>query len=212
LLVVGKRSVGVAIRTVLFDLGNVLIRFSHDRMFAQIGELCGLPAAEVRRHLGESGLQLDLERGRVTSAHVHAFLSSLSPRSFSEADLAAACSDIFEPNPGMPEVVEQLKSLGMRLVLLSNTCEWHFEFVRPRYPLLECFDAFVLSYQAGAIKPEPRIFSVAVSQIGCDPAECLYTDDIPAYVAAGASHGLDAVIFTNAESLKIELRSRGVRV
>ena len=36
------------IRTCLFDMGNVLLHFCHERMCAQIGGLCGRTAAEVR--------------------------------------------------------------------------------------------------------------------------------------------------------------------
>ena len=49
------------IRTLLFDLGNVLLHFSHQRLCAQMGELCGKPAEAIRRLLFDTTLQRDFE-------------------------------------------------------------------------------------------------------------------------------------------------------
>ena len=47
------------IRTFLFDMGNVLVHFSHEKMCAQMGALCEKSAEEVRDVLFESGMQAD---------------------------------------------------------------------------------------------------------------------------------------------------------
>ena len=45
---------------------------------------------------------------------------------------------IFTPNESLRPVLNQLKSQGYRLVLLSNTTIWHFEFVRERFDVDVC--------------------------------------------------------------------------
>jgi putative hydrolase of the HAD superfamily len=82
--------------------------------------------------------------------------------------------------------------------------------IRARYPILRHFDAYVLSYEVGAMKPEPRIYAAAIEAAQCAPQECFFTDDIPEYVEGARQAGIDAVVFEGAEALERELRARGV--
>jgi len=198
------------IHTLLFDLGNVLVHFSHEKMCTQIGLLCGRSGAEVRTLLFDSGLQWEFERGQVSEREFHGRLERLvgSPLDFDALRLAG--SDIFDLNPPMPSLLDQLRARGHRLVLLSNTSITHYDFVERRFHFLEKFDDAVLSFRVGAIKPEPAIFAAALKAIQCPPSECFYTDDIPAYVEAGRSFGLNAEVFTDAASLVRQLGARGI--
>src|SRR5690606_14878171 len=104
--------------------------------------------------------------------------------------LRHAASDIFTLNEPIVPVLDALKARGIRLVLLSNTSAFHFEFIQRRWDVLQRFDDFVVSYKVGAIKPEPAIFEAALRAIHCRPHECFYTDDIPAYIEMARRFGL----------------------
>ncbi len=81
--------------------------------------------------------------------------------------------------------------------------------LRSRYPILDRFHDFVLSYEVGAAKPSARIYQEAIRRAGCRPEECFFTDDIALYVDAARQHGIDAVQFQSAAQIEVELRSRG---
>jgi putative hydrolase of the HAD superfamily len=198
------------IRTLVFDLGNVLVRFSHERMCEQIAALCGRSGAEIKTCLIETGLQWEFERGRCDERTFHQRLEAATDRRIPIANLRTAASDIFEPNDEVVSIVRKLKRAGYRLVLLSNTSIAHYEFIRSRWDLLDPFDECVLSYEIGAIKPEPAIFDAALAAIRCRPEEAFYTDDIAAYVEAGRARGLDGEIFTSAEALRAQLAARSI--
>ena len=198
------------IRTFLFDMGNVLVHFSHERMCEQIGSLCGQSGLEIRQLLIHSGRQWDFERGRVTPDEFHDWFETNTGSQVAREDLAVAASDIFTLNTPIVPVLDELKSRGHRLVLLSNTSIFHYEFIRDRFQVLNRFDDFVLSFEVQAIKPEPEIYQAALAKIGCHPSECFYTDDIPQYIESGRQHGLDAEVFTTVDSLKLQLACRGI--
>ena len=200
------------IRTFLFDLGNVLLYFSHERMCAQLGALCGRSAREMRGLLMDSGLHDEYERGRLSEAAFQQRLESLLQRDLELAALQRAGGDIFESNPSMLPVLDALRARGHRLVLLSNTNETHINWVRAHFDVLQRFDECVLSFRVGAIKPEPAIYEAALMAIQCEPGECFYTDDIPAYVDRGREFGLVAEVFTGAEDLRGRLIARGIEV
>ena len=199
----------MALRTCLFDLGNVLVFFSHDKMCRQIGELVGASEAEVRALLLGTPLQLDFESGRKTAAEVHTEIDRFFGSNTDLADFERAASDIFVLNEPMVPMLDELKANGVRLVLLSNTCSSHFHFVKEHFDLLSRFDDFTTSYQAGATKPFDRIYEDALSRIQCEPNECFYTDDIPEYIDAAKKFGIDAEVFESAERTRQHLVSRG---
>ena len=200
------------IRTFLFDLGNVLLYFSHERMCAQLGALCGRSPGEMRTLLMESGLHDDYERGRLTEAVFRERLESLLGLELDLAELQRAGGDIFESNPPMLPILDALRARGHRLVLLSNTNETHINWVRGHFDVLQRFDDCVLSFRVGAIKTEPAIYEAALRTIQCEPGECFYTDDIPAYVDRGREFGLEGEVFTGAEDLRTQLNSRGIDI
>ena len=200
------------IQTFLFDLGNVLVRFSHERMCAQMGAVCGQSPQAMRTLRMESGLQWEFERGLLSEAQFHERIERAVGRSVDFDRLVHAGADIFELTEEMVPVIDALRSRGHRLVLLSNTSVSHFEFVRRSFSVLDRFDDFVLSYQVGALKPQKEIFEAALDAIQCPPARCFYTDDIAEYVAAGRTHGLQADVFTTAEQLVEQLSARGVDI
>ena len=151
-------------------------------------------------------------RGRLSPAQFHEWFQESAGRKIPFDDLTRAASDIFWLNEPIVPVLDQLKAQGLRLVLLSNTCITHFEWVRDHYDVLQRFDACVTSCGAGAIKPEPAIYEAALREIGCDPGECFYTVDIPKYVTVGRQLGLMAEVFTDVPALRGHLRERGIAV
>ncbi|WP_291178690.1 HAD family phosphatase [Gimesia sp.] len=200
------------IRTFLFDMGNVLAFFSHDKMCEQMGGLCGRSGAEIQNLLIESGIQWEYERGRLSPAEFHSWFEQTVGQSVDIQALQTAGSDIFELNSTIIPVLDALKTQGYRLVLLSNTCVSHFEFIWNEFEVLQRFDDYVTSYTAGAIKPEPAIFQCALKKIQCAPEEAFYTDDIVEYISQARLLGMQAEVFTDTETLISQLARREIVV
>jgi HAD superfamily hydrolase (TIGR01509 family) len=200
------------IKTLLCDLGNVLVFFCHEKMCRQIAEVCGVTQGDVQRHLMQSDLQLRFERGEISEEQLHASLESIFQKPIPFRELVRACSDIFELNASMIPVLEQLKERGIRLVLLSNTCISHIRFIREKWNFLDLFDHLVLSFKVGAAKPEEAIYRAALEHLEATPQETLYIDDIPSYVEQGRQFGLNAEVFTTTARFVETLRTYGISV
>lgn len=193
-------------------MGNVLAFFSHDKMCEQMGLLCGRSPSEVQTLLIESGMQWEYERGKLTPTQFHQKFEQAVEQSVDYEALLLAGSDIFELNTSILPVLDYLKANGYRLVLLSNTCVSHFDFIWNQYDVLQRFDAYVTSYEAGAIKPEPEIFESALEKIQCEPEEAFYTDDIPEYINEARKLKLQAEVFTDTATLIGQLALRGIHL
>lgn len=197
------------LKTIFFDLGNVLIFFDHSKMLRQIAHCTGLTSDAVKNILVTEKVLMSYESGQIDTAGFCQIFKTRAPKPFALSDLFEAVSDIFTPNAALWPLVEQLKEKGCRLILLSNTSECHFIHVYATYPLLRLFDDMILSFEVGALKPDPRIFQAALAKAQCDPKECFYTDDIPEFVAGARKAGLDSEIFTSVPELKASLAKRG---
>jgi len=198
------------IRCIMFDMGRVLVDFSHDRMFAAMGEVCGVSGQQIREWLWDSGLQGRFERGEIDSRAVRDELQRQAGREIDEAELMRAASDIFTLNEPLVEVIERLKRAGYRLVVLSNTCPPHVEWIGRNWDVLERFDALVFSYEVGAMKPAAAIYRVAIEAAGCEAGECFFVDDLPENVDAARALGLLGTVYVGIESLQAALAEAGV--
>lgn len=201
-----------------FDLGNVLLTFDNDRMLRQIAELCGVDESVIREAFMPTGTSADLqwrfESGLVSEDEYHDAVRQATGADPTRAALEHAASDMFAPIEPTMELAMRLKQHGRRLGLLSNTNAFHWRFVLDgRYPVLnEAFEVQVTSFGAGAMKPDRRIYELAIEQSGVDRGDVFFTDDRPENVAGARDAGIDAVRFTSTEQLVEDLRVRGVEV
>lgn len=198
------------IRTVFFDMGNVLLFFSHARMCAQIGALCGWSGEDIARLVIDSRLQWEFEAGRLTPQEFHAELEKLTDRRIDVASLERAASDIFELNTDILPLLDELRQHNIRLVLLSNTCITHYRWIEERFDVLQRFDACVTSFEVGALKPETAIYEAALSAAQAPPEQCFYTDDLSHNIEAARRFGIRADVFRDTAALIEHLRDCGV--
>jgi putative hydrolase of the HAD superfamily len=202
----------VAIRTVIFDLGRVIVPFDFGRAYDRMSARSGLPEAEIRERIRATGLVPRLESGQIEAEpFVEQLCAALGcPLSFDE--FRGIWFSIFSAETLIPEsLLESLKG-RYRLLLLSNTNSIHYEMVERAYPHLRHFDHHVLSYKVGAMKPDEAIYREALRHAQAGAAECFFTDDIPEYVEGARRMGIDAVQFHSHEQIVRELRARGVEV
>lgn len=198
------------IKTVIFDLGRVIVPFDFHRAYQRIEAHCGIPAAEISGRIAPTGLVQEFESGRIEPEPFVEKLSSLLSLRLTYAEFCDVWSSIFLPETLVEEgLIEGLKK-HHRLLLLSNTNAIHFDMIQANYPILRHFDSLILSYKVGAMKPAPAIYQAAIAEAKCRPQECFFTDDIPEYVEAAKKQGIDAVQFQSSEQIQEELRKRGV--
>jgi putative hydrolase of the HAD superfamily len=200
------------IKTIIFDLGGVIVPFDFGRAYGRMEELSGLARDEIRARLAAASLGNRLESGQIEPPAFLDELCALLGVRIPYDEFRTLWVSIFDPETLIPETLLEALKTRHRLLVLSNTNSIHFDMVRENYPLLRHFDRFVLSYEVGALKPDPRIYRAAIAHAGCDPGECFFTDDIAQYVEGARAEGIDAVQFTGLEALRSDLRSRGVAV
>ena len=198
------------IKTILFDLGNVVIPFDFKRAYARMAQLCACPMEEVPARIRATGLVRPFERGEIAAEPFVRQLCSALGLNVTYDEFCGWWSSVFLPETLVPEALLADLASRHRLLTLSNTNAIHFAMLKQTYPLLRHFHANVLSYEVGAAKPEAKIYEAAIARAGCSAGECFFTDDLLLNIEAAREHGMDAVQFLSAGQIEEELRARGV--
>jgi putative hydrolase of the HAD superfamily len=100
---------------------------------------------------------------------------------------------VLTTQPHAVETISQLKLKGCKIGLLSN-CSSETITVWDETPFTGIFDITVFSCAVGLMKPDPRIYHVALEKLQVSPNECLYiADGMDGELKAAAAVGMTPV-------------------
>ena len=198
-------------KSVVFDIGNVLIDWDPRRLFRDVFS----SDAEIENFFAEIGFHdwnLALDRGG-SWADAVAGLSRRHPR---RAGLTARFdrdwhSAVSGPIGGSVAILDALRGAGVPTYAITNFSAEKWAETRARFSFLVTgFRDVVVSAHEGLIKPDPAIFRRFLDRNRLIATECVFIDDSPANVRSAASLGFDAILFETPGALSAQLASRGL--
>ncbi|MGI8870581.1 MAG: HAD family hydrolase [Mycobacteriales bacterium] len=196
-------------RTLIFDLGGVVLRWDPYAAFAGVA-----PRDEVDRFFTDVNWRdwnLQQDAGRSWD-EAEALLAAEHPRWAHLAGTYRANYDLVIPGEidGTGPLLAELAASGVRLLALTNWSGDLFRRTRPRFPVLQHFEGIVVSGDERLVKPDPVIFRLLCARYAVDPAEAIFVDDTEKNVIGAREFGLHAIHFTGASALRDELSRLGV--
>lgn len=194
-----------AIRAVIFDLGGVLVRTDDrtpraklaDRLSITYDELSSLvfdnPSAQ-QATLGLLGVPEHWEAVRASLG--------LSPQDFQSVKDEFWAGDALDT-----ELVDFVRSLRPRYqtALLSNAWGNLRDVLEHEWKILDAFDQVIISAEVGLMKPDERIYHLAVERLGVTPSEAVFVDDFSENVEGARAAGLHAIHFRSADQARAEV-------
>ena len=201
------------IRNVLFDMGNVLIRFDREYFMERLG----LAAEDRKLLMREVFLSVEwvrMDRGSIREEQAVTQVCARIPQRLHDAaeKLIAMWDRPILPIEGMYELVRELKEAGYGIYLLSNASVRQQEYW-PRIPGNVLFDGTIISADEGVMKPHPDYYYRAVQKFSLVPQECIFIDDVPANIEGAMCCGIDGIVFHgDAKLLRSQLRAKGVNI
>jgi putative hydrolase of the HAD superfamily len=196
------------IEAVVFDLGNVLMFHDNSLLMRRLGERAGLAPAVVEERLRRE-VWLAADRGELSPEPLRGAICELLGIELDPPAFAALWTSHFAINTALLPQIEALVG-RVRLLLLSNTNELHARHCLRELPLLQRFDRRLLSYELGCVKPDPRIFRIALEQAGTAPEATAFFDDLPEFVGAARELGIRAELFVDAREFPAQLQRLGL--
>ncbi len=183
------------IKNIVFDFGNVLIKFDPAYMVAQY--VNDPEDARLLETVVFDRLYWDrLDDGGITDEEVVRFSCERLPER-----LHGVARDIYynwvhnlPPMPGMWELVARLKRDGVRLFLLSNIATYFARF-EGEFSVLQNMERCIYSACVGHVKPNADMFEYLCSTVGIRPEETLFVDDSAKNIAGAEAFGIHGYLF-----------------
>ncbi len=194
----------MAYDAVLLDLYDTLVWSDWHSWQGRMSDLLGISdedmgrAFSLTRPARSVGANPDVEadmRAVLTAAEVEPTDEMLAQVLTLERDMAASVR-LYDDSL---EVVRTLRQRGVPTALVSN-CSHNTRPIVDRLGLEREFDAVILSFEVGAMKPDPRIYREGLGRIGDpDPARSVFVDDQVRYCDGAAAIGLQTYLILRPE-------------
>lgn len=110
-------------------------------------------------------------------------------------------------------LVDRVRAAGAITALATNQQSYRGSYIRAHLPYDDHFDHQFHSWEMGVAKPDPAYFARIVDQLGIEPAEAVFVDDMAMNVQGARQAGLNAVHFAGTDTyghLRWRLRELGV--
>lgn len=198
--------------TVVFDVGNVLLRWDARLIYSAL-----IPEPErldwFMQNICTSAWNLEQDRGRSWEEGVGMLVGQHPEwereiRAFDESWHDSVPHTITDS----VAVLEELKGQGEKVYAITNFSREKWAECLIRFPFLQSFDGVVVSAHERLLKPERAIYEVLLGRYGLKAGDCIFVDDSEKNVAGARDIGMRAVHFVEPIDLRAELRGLGVRL
>lgn len=198
------------IDTVIFDLGQVLIKFDNRLFFERMTAHTDRSIEEIRAATHENAELLRLfDTGRIPPEEFYEKAVAALGLDIGFGDFFVAYNDVFSVIRPTLALAKRLKPRH-KLVLLSNTDVMRYSHIEGTFPELRIFDAAVLSFRFGRMKPDPEIYREAVRLAGTAAERTVFIDDLAENVAAAEKLGITGIVYASPAALEADLRRLGL--
>ena len=200
-----------SIRTIIFDLGNVLIGWDAHLLYNRL-----LPDPKTVDSFLEQIRFMEWNAKQDAGRPFHEGVAELSKEFPQYADLIQAYDTYWEESLTPPyeetvQIVRELKQADWSLHLLSNFSMEKFEIVRKQYGFFDLFDTMIISGEHKTVKPEKAIFEITLQRIGHRAEECLFIDDSLPNIETARKMGFHVIHYISPTQLRADLNKLGIR-
>ena len=200
------------IRNIVFDLGNVLLKFKPKEFLKNYTDDREKIERFVKRVTGSQKWLL-LDQGLLPVSEVEDHLKNKYPEDKNLLDsFFENWMDMLTPIEKNVELLYLLKDKGYRIYALSNFIKEAFHYVVNKYEFFTIFDGMVISYREKVIKPQKEIFEILLERYELIAEKCLFIDDTRSYTDTAEALGFHVIHYGEGIDLKEELNKFKIRI
>lgn len=198
------------IRTIIFDIGNVLTDFRWQEFLAEKGY-----TGEVYERLAKATVLspdwCEYDRGVLTEEEMlNRFIEN-------DPGIEQEIRDALRDTKGIVTIreyaipwVKELKSKGYQVLYLSNFSAKIRRECADALEFIPYTDGGIFSYEDYVIKPGVEIYLLLLHRFGLKAEECVFLDDTAYNLEVATGLGINTILYTDRESAVAELKKLGV--
>ena len=200
------------IKAILFDMDGVLIE-AKEWHYESLNRALALFGFEISRYdhlVTYDGLptrrkleMLSLERGLPTA--LHGLVNSLKQKYTMEI-VHAKCRPVFHHQYALAK----LKARGLAMAVCSNSIRPTVDQMMVRAGISEYFNFTLSNEDVKKAKPDPEIYTTAISRLGLRPDECIVVEDNPNGIRAATDSGAHVLVVETTEDVTYNVLSKKI--
>ena len=198
------------IKNIIFDLGNVLLKFKPEEFLLQFTSDKEYIKQFVPK-ITRSKLWLDLDRGYESLENAEIIFLSKYPE---EKELISLFfnhwMEMLTPIEDNINILLDLSKSGYKTYVLSNFIKEAFKFVKEKFDFFTLFDGQIISGEEKVIKPEKAIYESLLRRYQLIPEESLFIDDILFFLKPAKKLGISTIWNRPHTDLRKELKKFNV--
>ena len=197
------------IKNIIFDLGNVLIRFKPEEFINK----------NIKEEYREKFFNVvfkgqewaDLDRGVLEYNDAIKIFSEKIPECSLEIKkfFDNYILDALEPIEKNIEIMKSLKE-KYKLYILSNFHYPAFDYIFKNWKFFKYFDGKIVSGHCKFLKPEKEIYELLCSTYFLIPNECIFIDDTKANIESAEKFGIRGIHLTDINILEEKLKENNL--
>lgn len=199
------------IKTVIFDIGNVLAGFCWKEYYDSFPY-----SEEVKERIAnatvKSAVWAEYDKGNMTDEEIIEAFVKNDPGI--EKEIRESLEDISGMLLRFDYAIPWIKALkenGYQVLVLSNFSHKAVVDCAHALDFLPYTDGGILSYKDHFIKPQPEIYALLMERYQLVPEECVFMDDLEENIKGAANAGINTILFKSEMQAKEELREMGVK-
>jgi epoxide hydrolase-like predicted phosphatase len=195
----------MSIKAIFFDLGGVIVRTEFQTPRQQLAERLGMEYDDLNKIIFESDSSRRASVGEISSDEHWAVVLQRLKRPGTE--LLTIREEFFAGDVVDRTLVEYIRSLRgkYKTGLISNAWGDLRDFiVREKFD--DAFDRMIISAEVGAMKPEAKIYQIALEQFGVSPNEAVFLDDFHVNIEGCEKVGIRGIHFKDPETALQQLK------
>jgi epoxide hydrolase-like predicted phosphatase len=195
----------MTIRAVIWDIGGVLVRTEDREPRMRQAERLGLTREALVYLVFDSEMGQKAQLGAVSAKELLEYVCQAVHLPVEEA--ANFEQEFFAGDSLDVDLVNYIRSLRTRYRtgIISNAWDDVRSMIKERWKMADAFDQIVVSAEVKIGKPDPRIFKLALENLGVAPEEAVFIDDFAHNIEGARAVGMHAIQFQTSEQIRADL-------
>jgi len=194
------------IKNIIFDLGNVLLKFQPKEFllrFTDDVEYIDQFSAKIFR----GNIWLNLDRGTTFLENAkNDFISKYSEEKDFLTLFFNHWMEMLTPIEENINLLKELRELGYETYILSNFIKETYTYIKKKYDIFSLFEGQIISGIENIIKPEKAIYELLLNRFSLIPEESLFIDDVLSFLKPAKKLGMKTIWNRPKTELREELK------
>jgi putative hydrolase of the HAD superfamily len=199
------------IKNIIFDVGNVLVRWDPASAVAKVFPEHEVPA--IMTNVFQAEPWRALNRGDITEEELIELCNENYGMTREQAkNLMQAIRESLIPVPGGQELLHNLYTAGYNLYALTDNTHNILAYLKQRYDFWPKFKGIVSSADVRYLKPSPHMYQTLINTYNIIPEESVFLDDLEHNIVGAKLHGIHGIQFFTADQARTELEKMRIDI